>query len=76
MTNIIIRPSQTTFLPGRLILEGVVTLHETIHELKRKKQSGILLKLNFVKAYDKVNWDFFTIDFENERVLSSMVLMD
>ena len=76
MTNIIIRPSQTTFLPGRFILEGVVTLHETIHELKRKKQSGILLKLNFVKAYDKVNWDFFTIDFENERVLSSMVLMD
>jgi len=76
VTNIIIRPSQTTFLPGRFILEGVVTLHETIHELKRKKQSGILLKLNFVKAYDKVNWDFFTIDFENERVLSSMVLMD
>ena len=58
MTNIIIRPSQTTFLPGRFILEGVVTLHETIHELKRKKQSGILLKLDFEKAYDKVNWDF------------------
>ena len=75
MANRIIRPSQTAFLPGRFIL-GVVTLHETIHELKRKKQSGILLKLNFVKAYDKVNWDFFTIDFENERVLSSMVLMD
>lgn len=56
--NRVIRPSQTAFLPGRFILEGVVTLHETIHELKRKKQNGILLKLDFEKAYDKVNWDF------------------
>jgi len=40
----------------RYILEGVVVLHETIHELKRKKQNGILLKLDFEKAYDKVNW--------------------
>jgi hypothetical protein len=24
------------FMPGRLILEGVVVLHETIHELHRK----------------------------------------
>jgi hypothetical protein len=46
------------FLPGRYILEGVVVLHETIHELKRKKQKGIILKLDFEKAYDKVNWDF------------------
>jgi hypothetical protein len=54
----VIKPSQTAFLPGRYILEGVVTLHETIHELHRKKLSGIILKLDFEKAYDKVNWDF------------------
>jgi hypothetical protein len=33
-------------------------MHETIHELKRKKQKGLILKLDFEKAYDKVNWDF------------------
>jgi hypothetical protein len=33
----VIRPTQSTFIPGRNILEGVVVLHETIHELHRKK---------------------------------------
>jgi hypothetical protein len=45
---------QSAFLPGRYILEGVVVLHETIHELKRKKQNGLILKLDFKKAYDKI----------------------
>ena len=34
----IIRPSQTAFIPGRHILEGVVILHETIHEMHKKKE--------------------------------------
>jgi hypothetical protein len=54
----ITKPFQSTFLPRRYVLEGVVALHETIHELKRKKQKGLILKLDFDKAYDKVNWDF------------------
>jgi hypothetical protein len=32
-----ISPSQTTFIPGRNIIEGVIVLHETIHEMHRKK---------------------------------------
>jgi len=43
---------------GRNILEGVVTLHETVHELHRKNQSAIIFKIDFEKAYDKVKWDF------------------
>jgi mannosylglycoprotein endo-beta-mannosidase len=54
----ITKPSQSAFLPGRYILDGVVVLHETIHELKRRKQNGIILKLDVEKAYDKVNWEF------------------
>jgi hypothetical protein len=54
----ITKPSQSAFLPGRYLFEGVVVLHETIHELKRNKQKGLILKLDFEKAYDKVNWDF------------------
>ena len=41
----IIRPTQSAFMPGRHILEGVVVLHETVHELHRKKMDGAFLKL-------------------------------
>jgi hypothetical protein len=50
--------SQTAFLPGRNILEGVVMLNETIHEIHRKRMSGVILKLDFEKVCDKVNWEF------------------
>jgi hypothetical protein len=45
-------------LPGRNILEGVVVLHKTLHEMRRKKGKGIIMKLDFEKAYDKVSWPF------------------
>jgi hypothetical protein len=54
----VIGKTQTTFLPGRNILEGVVILHETVHELRREKMKGIIMKLDFEKAYDKVSWPF------------------
>jgi hypothetical protein len=39
-------------------MEGVVVLHETIHELHKRKNDGVILKLDFKKAYDKVKWHF------------------
>ena len=54
----IIKPSQTAFQPGRNIMEGAVILHETLHELHKRKQNGIIFKIDFEKAYDKVNWNF------------------
>jgi mannosylglycoprotein endo-beta-mannosidase len=54
----VIKTTQTSFMPGRHILEAVVVLHETIHELHRKKMDGVLFKIDFEKAYDKVKWEF------------------
>jgi hypothetical protein len=50
----LIRPTQTAFLPGRNIMEGAIILHETLHELHTKKQDGVIFKIDFEKAYDKV----------------------
>lgn len=54
----IISWTQTAFIPGRNILEGCVILHETLHELKRKGEKGVIFKIDFEKAYDRVNWGF------------------
>src|SRR4051812_28557275 len=54
----VVRPSQTAFMQGRHILDGVVILHEAVHELHRKKLNGVVLKIDFEKAYDKVKWPF------------------
>lgn len=56
------RPTQTAFLPGRNIMEGVVVLHETLHELHRKKENGVIFKIDFEKAYDKIRWSFSEAD--------------
>jgi hypothetical protein len=47
--------AQTAFIKGRFIQDGPLALHEIIHELKTKKLAAILLKLDFEKAYDRVN---------------------
>jgi hypothetical protein len=54
----VVRPSQTTFMQGQNILNGVVVLHEVVYELHSKKLNGVILKLDFEKAYDKVKWTF------------------
>jgi hypothetical protein len=54
----VVRPTKSAFMQGRYILDGVVTLHETIRELRRKKLNGIVLKIGFEKAHDKVTWYF------------------
>jgi hypothetical protein len=54
----VIQSTQTTFLPGWNIMEGVVILHEIIHEMHRKKQNVVIFKIDFKKAYDKVKWPF------------------
>ena len=54
----LIFPNQTAFIRGRYILESVVSAHEVIHVVHSQKESGLVLKLDYEKAYDRVNWDF------------------
>ena len=45
-------------MPGGHILEGVVVLHKMLHEIHSKKLDGVIFKVDFEKAYDKVKWPF------------------
>jgi hypothetical protein len=54
----IIHKVQTAFIKRRNIMNGVLALHEIFHETKRRGEIGVILKLDFEKAYDKVHWGF------------------
>ena len=54
----LIASNQTVFIKGRYILESVVAGHEIIHEVHKQKDAGVILKLDYEKAYDRVSWSF------------------
>jgi hypothetical protein len=39
-------------------MDGVLSLHELLSYTHVKKRCGVVLKLDFEKAYDKVSWAF------------------
>ncbi|XP_028062047.1 uncharacterized protein LOC114265425 [Camellia sinensis] len=53
-----ISPTQSAFLSGRNILGGLLVANEVVDWWKRSKRSGLIIKLDFEKAYDIVNWSF------------------
>lgn len=54
----IIERCQKAFIKGRNIMDGIMCLHEIIHDTKIKKRDGVILKPDFRKAYDKISWEF------------------
>lgn len=53
-----ISKSQSSFLLGRQILDGVAILNEVIDEAKKKKMNGIFFKVDFKKAYNSIDWGY------------------
>jgi len=50
--------SQSAFIEGRGLVDSVLVANEVIEDLKRRRKSGLCLKVDFEKAYDSVRWDF------------------
>jgi len=54
----IIDTDQTGFLKGRYIGENIRTISDIIQYTSLKKQPGIILLLDFEKAFDTISWPF------------------
>jgi hypothetical protein len=62
-------------LPFKFILNNILLTHEIISWAKRSKQSFMFLKLNFSKAYDKMNWNFLFGCMKNLVILVEFINM-
>ena len=54
----IISPSQAGFVKGRYIGECTRIINDIIEKSEENNQSGILLMLDFEKAFDSIEWPF------------------
>jgi hypothetical protein len=73
--SMIISKSQNAFIKGRNIMDRVMCLHEILHDTRSKKKEGVILKIDFEKAYDKISWSFL-LQTLRQRFLRNLVQMD
>ncbi|GKB48586.1 RNA-directed DNA polymerase, eukaryota [Tanacetum coccineum] len=49
---------QSAFLPNRQIFDGPFILNDLLARCRFKKQSAMVFKVDFAKAYDSIRWDY------------------
>ena len=54
----LINEDQTGFVPGRYIGDNIRLIYDIIHHLESENQPGLIVSIDFEKAFDSVNWKF------------------
>jgi hypothetical protein len=56
--NPIISPNQSAILKGRNLVVGVMVINEIVDFARKFNKECLILKVDFEKAYDSVDWGF------------------
>jgi hypothetical protein len=64
--GVLIPNTQSTFIKGRQLVDGVVVVNKVIDFAKKLKKECLIFKVDFEKAYDSVDWGF--LDYMLRRV--------
>lgn len=56
--GLLISDMQTGFMKGRQAAEGILVVKEIVHSLQKGKKKGMVIKLDFEKAFDTIKWEF------------------
>lgn len=57
----IISLDQSIFLTNLFTLDNILLIHKTMAWAKKLRQLFFFFKLNFLKTYDMVDWNFFFV---------------
>ena len=58
LLNYLIDSTQTGFILGRDIAENTRLVYDIIHTTKKLNISGLLVSIDFQKAFDSISWEF------------------
>jgi hypothetical protein len=59
--NSLVASSQSAFIKGRNLGDGVLVVNELVDMAKRQGRECVIFKVDFEKAYDSVDWGFWSI---------------
>ncbi|XP_061373061.1 uncharacterized protein LOC133315448 [Gastrolobium bilobum] len=71
----IISPSQVSLVPNRQIQDNIIIVQELVHSMSkmRGRKAFIAIKIDLVKAYERVSWQFMKKTLEEIHILDVMV---
>ena len=64
----LVNTAQNTFVVGRQILDASLIANEVINSITKKKEKGILYKLEIEKTYNTLNWNFLLSSLQKNGV--------
>jgi hypothetical protein len=72
----LIPENQGGFVRGRQILDNIILVQEAIHTSCKKREKGMVVKLDLANAFDRVRHDFLFTVMVEIRLLSKVYKMD